>query len=280
MKFLFSIAILCFFNQAIAQSIIPNFLSGTWKREGKSNFEHWDILSKNTMKGFSYKKDSDGNMLVQEYLSIRSIANEIEFEASVLDQNEGKPIVFQGELDSNILLVSNAEHDFPKNISYKKLDSNQILVTVGGTEKQFTYKLIRVNKESNKSEYNEELAKSLNADEYGMKSYFFVVLKTGSNQTKDKEAINLAFKGHMDNINRLAKEKKLIVAGPFGKNDDQIRGLFILDNIKSIEDAKSVLETDPAIKSGFLSYQIYPWYGSAALPMYLPYSEQISKQKP
>ena len=35
-------------------------------------------------------------------------------------------------------------------------------------------------------------------------------------------------KGHMDNINRLAAEGKLAVAGPFGKNDKALRGLFIL----------------------------------------------------
>ncbi|MFD1166635.1 hypothetical protein ACFQ2C_13555 [Sphingobacterium daejeonense] len=63
------------------------------------------------------------------------------------------------------------------------------------------------------------------------------------------------------------------------KNYDQFRGLFILNNVKTEEEAKEILETDPAIKSGLLSYTIYPWYGSAALPMYLPYSEKVTKSK-
>ncbi|HMG14584.1 MAG TPA: hypothetical protein VK590_03990, partial [Saprospiraceae bacterium] len=35
------------------------------------------------------------------------------------------------------------------------------------------------------------------------------------------------FTGHMNNIKRLAKENKLIVAGPFEKNLKNYRGLFI-----------------------------------------------------
>jgi hypothetical protein len=46
-----------------------------------------------------------------------------------------------------------------------------------------------------------------------MKSYFFVLLKTGTNKTTDKELINASFRGHLDNINRLVVEGKLTVAG-------------------------------------------------------------------
>ena len=38
-----------------------------------------------------------------------------------------------------------------------------------------------------KSSYDEELAKKLGADEYGMKTYVFCILKTGSNTTATAE---------------------------------------------------------------------------------------------
>ena len=79
----------------------------------------------------------------------------------------------------------------------------------------------------------------------------------------------------MNNMKRLVKEGKLIVAGPFGKNDKNYRGLFILDNIKTIEEAKELLQSDPAINCGLLDFEILPWYGSAALPEYLPLSDKI-----
>lgn len=145
-----------------------------------------------------------------------------------------------------------------------------------------TFGLAQSGKDTTNSnpKYDKVLAEKLGGDDYGMKSYFFVILKTGANQTKDKNLMSESFRGHMNNIDRLVREKKLIVAGPFGKNDKNYRGLFILNNVKTMEEAIDLLQTDPAIKSGLLAYEIFTWYGSAALPEYLPFSEKIWKSNP
>lgn len=127
--------------------------------------------------------------------------------------------------------------------------------------------------------YDKSLAEKLGADDYGMKSYILVILKTGANTTKDQEFINESFKGHMVNIKRLVEEKKLIVAGPLEKNENNFRGIFIFDNLKSIEEATEILQIDPAIKNELLDYEIYNWYGPAALPEYLPFSDKIWKSE-
>lgn len=124
--------------------------------------------------------------------------------------------------------------------------------------------------------YNQKLADSLGADEYGMKTYYFVILKTGKTVVKEGKLRDSLFKGHMDNIGRLAKMGKLVVAGPFGKNDRAYRGLFIF-NVKSQEELQQLLESDPTIKSGIFEVEVTPWYGSAALPMYLQYHEKVQK---
>ena len=124
--------------------------------------------------------------------------------------------------------------------------------------------------------YNQVLADSLGADDYGMKMYTMVILKTGSYQTDRKETVDSLFAGHMKNINRLAEEDKLVVAGPFRKNDKAYRGIFIL-NVKTKEEALALLEHDPAIKQKLLEPELFEWYGSAALPMYLPYHSKIEK---
>ena len=41
------------------------------------------------------------------------------------------------------------------------------------------------------------LAKKLGADEYGLKMYVMVILKTGGNKTTDKHFIDSCFMGHM-----------------------------------------------------------------------------------
>jgi uncharacterized protein len=53
------------------------------------------------------------------------------------------------------------------------------------------------------------------------------------------------------------------VAGPFLDNQT-IRGIFIF-NVESVEEARKIAETDPAVKAGTLVLELHPWYGSAAL---------------
>lgn len=127
--------------------------------------------------------------------------------------------------------------------------------------------------------YDNNLAEKLGADDYGMKSYVLVILKSGTNKSTDKQFIDSCFKSHMQNIERLVKLNKLVVAGPLGKNDKTYRGIFILNTI-DFEEAKELLQADLAIKESLLDYDIYKWYGSAALPEYLKESDKIWKKKP
>jgi uncharacterized protein YciI len=127
--------------------------------------------------------------------------------------------------------------------------------------------------------YDAELADSLGGDDYGMKNYVLVILKTGSHKTTDKAFVDSCFAGHLANIWRLVEEKKMIVTGPFGKNENSYRGIFIL-NVNTIPEAEALLQTDPAIKEKLLEADLYIWYGSAALPEYLKTSDKIWKLKP
>lgn len=132
--------------------------------------------------------------------------------------------------------------------------------------------------QSTNPNYDAELAKTLGADDYGMKQYILVMLKTGSNTTSTKTEYDDAFAGHMTNMGKLVKENKLIVAGPMGKNDKNYRGIFIL-NVKTIDEAKEILATDPAVKAKLLDADLFNWYGSAALAEYLKASEKVRKFK-
>lgn len=143
----------------------------------------------------------------------------------------------------------------------------------------FLILLSMVSYAQNTSQYDEKLAQSLGADDYGMKSYVLVILKTGSTNLTDTAIIQEKFRGHMENIARLAEENKLVVAGPLGKNDLNYRGLFIF-NTNSIETAELWVKTDPAVEAGLLDYELFNWYGSAALPAYLETHQKITKVKP
>ncbi len=132
--------------------------------------------------------------------------------------------------------------------------------------------------QSENPKFNQALATKLGADDYGMKTYVLVMLKTGTAAISDKKVIDSLFKGHFNNMKRLTDEGKLIVAGPMGKNDKNYRGLFIL-NVNKVEDAKLLVDTDPAVKSKMLDADYLLWYGSAALSEYLPFHEMVEKKK-
>jgi uncharacterized protein YciI len=64
-------------------------------------------------------------------------------------------------------------------------------------------------------------------------------------------------KGHMANIHRLADMKKLVVAGPFG-DDGTLRGIFVF-RVNSLDEARDLTLTDPAVKAGRLALELHPW---------------------
>ncbi len=125
--------------------------------------------------------------------------------------------------------------------------------------------------------YDSLLAQKAGADDYGMKRYVLVLLKTGPNTTTDKPLIDSLFAGHMANIGRLAAEKKLVLAGPIGRKE-KYRGVFVF-NVTTVEAARELTDTDPAIKAGLLEPEFLPWYSSAALMSINELHERVQKRK-
>ncbi|QSX39217.1 hypothetical protein JYB84_09040 [Shewanella cyperi] len=113
------------------------------------------------------------------------------------------------------------------------------------------------------SQYDPALAERAGADEYGMKQYVLAFLKKGPNRDRSKEEAEKLQRAHLDNIGRMAKAGKLVLAGPF-LNDGELRGIYIF-NVRTVEEAKALTETDPAVQAGSLVMELLPWYGSAAL---------------
>lgn len=111
--------------------------------------------------------------------------------------------------------------------------------------------------------YDSVQAAAWGADQYGMKQYVLVFLKAGPNRSQDSLTRANLQKAHMENITRLANEGKLILAGPM-MDDGEIRGIYVFD-VRSLEEARVLTETDPAIQAGSLVLEMHPWYCSAAL---------------
>lgn len=114
------------------------------------------------------------------------------------------------------------------------------------------------------------------ADDYGMKKYIMAFLKMGPNRNSDSTEAAELQKAHMANIERMAEEGKLVLAGPFF-GVDSLRGIYIF-NVSSIEEAEALTNSDPAIQAGSLQMELKEWYGSAALMALNPIHNHIAKK--
>lgn len=106
--------------------------------------------------------------------------------------------------------------------------------------------------------------------------YVFVILKTGPKSAEKSAAERQAiFQGHMANIQRLAAEKKLIIAGPFAKPADPTsRGIFLMD-VTSVEEARALVATDPGVIEGVFTPELRPMTGSPDLRRTLALEDEL-----
>jgi|GEM_PF-199878 len=136
--------------------------------------------------------------------------------------------------------------------------------------------LLAADSETGKNNYDQKLAAELGADDYGMRRYVFALLKAGPKRDQDKETAAELQRAHMANIQRLAEEGKLVLAGPF-LDGGELRGIYIFD-VANVEEARKLTETDPAIQAGRLVMELHPWYGSAAIGKLNEFHGRIAKK--
>jgi uncharacterized protein YciI len=96
---------------------------------------------------------------------------------------------------------------------------------------------------------------------FEMTTYYVGFLYRGPKWTPEKtpetEALQQA---HLANIQKMAGEGKLLVAGPFLDNGD-LRGIYVF-RVASMEEAQALAATDPAVKAGRLRLEFHPWFAA------------------
>ncbi|MDA3616637.1 YciI family protein [Polluticaenibacter yanchengensis] len=282
-KYLIAAIIILIVHHSFAQGNVLNQLKGSWINNNTA--KQFDLLGPTHIKGVTYS-NKNNNVFITEYFEIKKVGNIWKYQSTVIDSNKTIIINMDGKVSANSISF---ERNGPTGY-YKyscTVDNDSLKICQSESRKKgniITYHKVaerakKLNNNANPN-YDEALAKKLGSDDYGMKSYFWVILKSGTYTGNDTALRKESFKQHLVNINRLVDEGKMIVAGPLAKNENNYRGIFVFQDIKNKEQLIEMLNSDLAIKNKFLDYEIYTWFGSAALPLYLPESDKIWKIKP
>lgn len=93
-----------------------------------------------------------------------------------------------------------------------------------------------------------------------------VLLKTGPRTDLTAAAQKEVFAGHFANMQRLAREGHLLLAGPYGKrkSDPRLRGVFVFAT-GDLTEAERLVATDPGVKAGVFVPEIHAMRTAAPL---------------
>lgn len=96
---------------------------------------------------------------------------------------------------------------------------------------------------------------------YEMTTYYVGFLYRGPKWTPEQTPETRKLQeAHMANIVRMGAEGKLVIAGPF-TDDGTLRGLYVF-RVASAEEARALVESDPAVQAGRLRFELHPWYAA------------------
>lgn len=93
---------------------------------------------------------------------------------------------------------------------------------------------------------------------YLMQQYFVVFLMAGENREQDSLETARLMEQHLAHLTRMAEEGYSSLTGPMG-DDGELRGIVVY-NTPTLEEADSLANLDPMVKSGRLKVEVHPWW--------------------
>jgi uncharacterized protein YciI len=103
-----------------------------------------------------------------------------------------------------------------------------------------------------------------------MVTFYLCLLVTPANPSKPPADMAQLQLDHLANLRRIMEGGKGVIAGPVD-GGGRLRGILVL-RVNSVEEARAMVDTDPAVKTGQLAVEIHPWFAADGImkPLFNP----------
>jgi uncharacterized protein DUF6265 len=112
------------------------WLIGTWENKTVqgSIYETWIKVNENEFSGKTYVVN-ENDTIIFETIQLIQEQDSLFYIPKVMEQNEGLPIQFAlSKISDSTLIFKNMQHDFPKIISYSKINTDSLVAEISGTQ--------------------------------------------------------------------------------------------------------------------------------------------------
>lgn len=99
-----------------------------------------------------------------------------------------------------------------------------------------------------------------------MKKYYMLLYKSGPDRSQNEEEARKIQQGHLANINTMATQRVVCMAGPFQDSPDYAGALIF--SVKDTAVIHEWMQKDPAVTSGRLTYEIHPWWAAVGSQLF------------
>ena len=118
-----------------AKSYCQDFkwMAGKWKEDSGKSIETW-VMKDSAWSGTGIQLKKDGTKSVSEEMTIVKKGNDYFFVSDVAGSQPAIDFKITS-FDKNSFVAENLQHDFPKKISYKRMDENHLQAFISDGDK-------------------------------------------------------------------------------------------------------------------------------------------------
>ena len=114
-----------------------NWLVGRWENKSLDGLltETWTKENDSTLSGKTYFIKNEKDTIHAESIVLKQLKEELIYSPTVKGQNNDEPVDFRLTSDAeNSFTFENMKHDYPKKITYKKVNDKSLVATISGSQ--------------------------------------------------------------------------------------------------------------------------------------------------